>query len=335
MVQRPLALIVLFAFVFDCVNTVHIENAAIESIKNCTSSDLERINKKHKSKSDQNFANPMHYLFINCNIPILSNEFFIHVPNVHSIEFRDANISEIEPFALSGLNELEVLTVIGNSNLNRLKTYATHNLINLRELNLNNNGIQILDTYALRHYSKLQQLDLDKNNLTEIPVGFFDFSLSIKILNLAGNLLTRIDSFTFKPLLQIIDLNLSHNRISYIDPYSFSTTARLEILRLNGNQISTLDSMIFYNLAHLVYLNLSENALCNEIFEPNIFQQNFNLLNLDISRNAITTLPMHIFSELRALEVIFFSLCFVLNFTHRNLQYCCRSVCVQFYVNDV
>lgn len=306
MVQRTLALLIVsFAFFLNCLNAVHIGNAAIESIENCTLSDLERIDKQHKSHSKQNFANPVHYIFINCKISILPNAFFIHVPNVHSIEFRDGNISELEPFALSGLNDLEVLTIVGNANFNQLKTYATHNLINLRELNLNNNGIQTLDTYALRHYSKLQQLDLDKNNLTEIPIGFFDFSLSIKIVNLAGNLLTRIDSFTFKPLLQLIDLNLSQNRISYIDPYSFSTMARLEILRLNGNQISTLDSMVFYNLAHLEYLNLSENTLNNETIENNIFQQNVNLLNLDISHNAITTLPMNIISELRPLEVRF------------------------------
>lgn len=313
MVQRTLAFIVLFAFIFDSVNAVHIGNAAIESIENCTLSDLGRINKQHKSKSNQVIVNPVHYLFTNCKIPILPNEFFMHVSNVRSMEFRDANISEIEPFALSGLNDLEVLTIVGNANLKELKTYSTHNLINLRELNLNNNGIQFLDTYALRRYTKLQLLDLDKNNLTEIPVGFFDFS-PLRFVNLAGNVLTRIDSFTFKPLLQLIDLNLSHNRISYIDPYSFSTTARLEILRLNGNQISTLGSMIFYNLAHLEYLNLSENALSNETFAQNIFQQNFNLLNLDISHNAITTFPMNIFSELGALEVRFCFLCLVLHF---------------------
>lgn len=307
MVQRTLALIALFAFVFDCVN------AASIGIENCTLSDLERIDKQHKSKLNELFANPVHYLFTNCKIPILPNEFFMHVSSVRSIEFRNANISDIEPFALSGLNDLEVLTIIGNANLKQLKAYSRHNLINLRELNLNNNGIQILDTYALIRYSKLQQLDLDKNNLTEIPVGVFDFT-PLLFLNLAGNALTRIDSFTFKPLLQLIDLNLSHNRISYIDPYSFSTTARLEILRLNGNQITTLGPMIFYNLAYLEYLNLSENALRNEILGQNIFQQNFNLLNLDISHNAITTLPMNIFSELRALEVRFCFHCFVLHF---------------------
>lgn len=262
MVQRTLVSIVLFAYVFDCANAVHIGNAAIElSIENCTLSDLKGIDKWHESTLNQNIPHPVRYLFTNCKISILPNDFFIHVPSVRSIEFRDANISKLEPFALSEMNDLEVLKIVGNA------------------------------------------------NLTEIPVGFFDFPINITILNLAWNLLTRIDSFTFKPLLQLIDLNLSYNRISYIDPYSFSTTARLEILRLNGNQISTLSSMVYHNLAHLEYLNLSENALSNEAFEnKNIFQQNVNLLNLDISHNAITTFPMNIFSELRALKVRFSSL---------------------------
>lgn len=296
MVQRTVIVIVLIAIVLN--NAHSFEKKVIE---NCTIIDLKAIDKHYELIQDS--FETVNYAFFNCDIPILSNEFFLHVPNVRSIEFHNANISELEPFALSGLNQLEVLTIAGNPHLIRLKTYATTNLIHLHELNLYNNGIEILDTYALRRYTKLTQLDLDTNQIAEIPVGFFDFSLSIEILDLAGNALKRIDSFTFKSLLRLIDLNLAHNQITYIDPYAFTTTARLEILRLNGNRISTLGSMVFHNLGRLEFLNLSENALAEDGFEEDIFQENANLLHLDISHNSFSVIGMNALKGLDGLQV--------------------------------
>lgn len=269
-------------------------------VTNCTVDDLRNINNQYKL---ENGSSSLGFVFSQCNLPRVPDAFFVSVRRAESIEFVNSNISAIAPYALSGLHKLEQLTVVSNQNLTKFDQWTPHNLDKLQSLDLHANGIQDLDTFALRRYPKLTQLNLRQNIIGEIPIGFFDFSLNIETLILADNVLQRIESYTFKALLRLTDLNLAFNQIASIDSYSFTTTTRLRTLRLNGNRLGTVNAMVFYNLARLEYLNLSENALNNNGLEEDAFQQNSQLLQLDVSHNAITTVQMNALNGLKSLQV--------------------------------
>lgn len=305
--QKPLIVFVILTFNFHWINSASIEP---NIYTNCTLDDLRNINDRYKSV---NTPLALSFVFSDCNITALPDAFFVNVVNSQSIEFVRSNIFTISQFAFSSLAKLESLTIVGNPNLTTLDTWTSNNLDKLHQLNLYHNGIRDLNTFALRRYPKLTALNLQDNFIAEIPVGFFDFSLNIEILNLAKNSLARIDSYTFKTLLRLIDLNLAYNQISYIDSYAFTTTTRLKTLRLNGNLLSTINSMVFYNLARLEYLNLSENALNGNAIEEDAFQQNIQLLHLDVSHNSMITIQAYALSGLKGLQVRVLNLILVLN----------------------
>lgn len=302
--QRPelFILLILLAHSYRAEVTNGVES---KELSNCTIDDLRNIN-GDQQKSNKSIGPPKSFKFSNCDLPTLPNAFFVDVPNIQSLEFHHSNISSIGDFALSGMHELKKLSITNNSHLLQFESWSAHNLENLIELNLCDNGIQKLNSFALRRYSKLSSLNLAKNFITIIPVGFFDFTLSIETLDLSENQLQRMESYTFKALLRLKHLNLENNKISNIDPYAFTTTAHLETLRLNGNQIGTLDasdSTIFYNLAHLQYLNLSGNALAEYDIDDDTFHQNAALKVLDISHNSLIGLRANSLNGLKSLEV--------------------------------
>lgn len=298
--QAPVIVFVILAFNFEWINSASIEP---NIHTNCTLDDLRNINDQYKSVAPPLTLN---FVFSDCNVTSLPDAIFENVANTKTIEFWRSNISTISPSAFSTLGKLESLTVVGNPNLTLLKSWTANSLDKLMQLNLYHNGIRDLDTFALRRYPKLISLNLHDNFINEISVGFFDFSLNIETLNLAENSLKRIESFTFKALLRLAELNLAYNQINFIDSYAFTTTTRLKTLRLNGNQLTTINSMVFYNLARLEYLNLSENALIDYALEEDAFQQNTQLLHLDVSHNSMIAIRTYALSGLKNLQVRIF-----------------------------
>lgn len=298
MVQRTAIFLLVFIFVIDFGVS---SNVTVKTLVGCTIADLRRINDEYKSRDAADWS--ISFQFLNCNLTTLPNGFFDHVPNIHSIEIDNSNVSSVANFALRGMQQLRKLSITNNSNLKRCQPWAANNLDKLTHLHLISNGLSELDTFALRFYPKLTTLFLANNLIEDIPVGFFDFTLEIETLDLSGNRLHRTEAFTFKALLRLAHLNLENNKIDYIDPYTFTTTAHLQVLKLNGNQIVSLSSMVFYNLAWLEHLNLSGNALGEYGFEDNTFHQSSALKVLDISRNSLIGLHGDALNGLKSLKV--------------------------------
>lgn len=271
----------------------------VKIITNCTLDDLRNITNQHK------LANPLgvRFLFADCDLPVLPDALFANVPSSQSINITHSNISTISPYVFSELKQLQSLIIVDNPNLTLFQSWAPHNLDQLIDLDVHNNGIREIDTLSLRRYPKLSHFNLSENFVSQIPVGFFDFSLNIETLDLSINALQRIESHNFKALLRLVDLNLAHNQINYIDSYAFTTTTRLKTLDLNGNQIATINSMVFYNLARLEYLNVRDNALNEDSIEDQAFEQNAELIHLDISNNSFSTFSKSALSGLKSLQV--------------------------------
>lgn len=276
-------------------------NETTLSTTNCTLDSLRNAQKDVEPPAES--SSIVRFEFLDCDLPVLPDAVLTDLPATQSINFTHSNLSTISPYAFSGLRQLETLTIVGNPNLTLFQSWTPHNLDQLVKLDVHTNGIFELDTRALHRLPKLMHLNLNNNLIQEIPIGFFNFSLNIETLDLSSNLLSRIESHTFRALLRLIDLNLGHNKINYMDPYSFTTITRLQRLNLEGNQISTINSVIFHNLAHLEFLNLHANTLDEDSIEKAAFQQNSQLLHLDVSNNWLSTIHFNALDGLISLQV--------------------------------
>lgn len=296
MCHRPL-FIVFILFSSNYLHYIDSESNLPNVITNCTIDDLRNIN-------DNIFvSHPVDYKFLHCNLVAIPDEIFTNVSTLQTLEFCSSKIISIRSNAFSNLKKLEVLRIVDNPNLTLLNVWSAHDLDRLVELDLHENGINILDDTALHRYPNLKYLNLQRNAINAIPIVFLGSSFNLETLNLAENFLQRIDADTFKALLQLIDLNLAYNRIDRIDSYAFTTTTRLKVLRLNGNQIKTVHSTVFFNLGQLEFLNLSENALNAYAVEEDAFEQNTQLLHLDMSHNSMFTIVPNALRGLNSLEV--------------------------------
>lgn len=298
--------IVLTYLVLNYIVNAHGATNQVKFNTSCTLDDLRNITDAFKSieiSDSPDPPSPVDFSFLDCDLSILPDVIFADVPSTQSINFTHTNISTISSYAFSGLRKLQALTIVANPNLTIFQSWTPHNLEQLTDLSLYNNGLLELDTLALRRYPKLSHLNLGENFIQEIPEAFFDFCLNIEILDLSANLLERIKSHTFKALLRMVELNLAHNQINHIDSYAFTTTTRLKRLHLNGNRIATIDSLIFHNLERLEFLNLHANALNEDSFEENAFQQSSNLLYLDVSNNSLSTVHTNALDGLKSLQV--------------------------------
>lgn len=298
--QRP---VIAFILLFGHLLGISVAASDVNFIQNCTVDDLRNINDEYKSMPVGKSPLTLNFVFSDCNLDTITEGVFVNIPSIQSLRFMKSNISAINTDAFSSLKNLMVLSIIGNPNLINLQSWTAISLDKLNELHLQHNGIHDLNTFALRRYPKLIRLNLKDNAIDDIPNGFFDFSLNIEHLNLASNSLQRIESFTLKALLRLVDLNLEYNEIEYIDSYAFTTTMRLKQLRLNGNQLTSINSMVFYNLNRLEYLNISENKLSDYALEEDAFEQNVNLIHLDVSYNSMIGIHAYALSGLRGLQV--------------------------------
>lgn len=298
---------VFLLIVFSSINGVVLEDTTtdieVKSVSNCTVDDLHKINENFESILSQNIDSEptKEYFFSDCDINIVPDAIFTDVLKLRAIHFQRTNISLLKPSALDGLFDLEELIIAENSNLTKLQSWTTQNLVKLNKIMLPNNGLEKLEMFALKRYPQLIALNLSNNRISRIPIGFFDFSLNLEVLDLTRNLIDRLESIVFKALFRLTHLNLAFNQIKYIDAYTLTTTAHLRSLQLNGNSISSLHTMVFFNLAQLEYLNLSENAIKD--IDDYTFQQNIHLTHLDISFNLLDTIQSNALKGLELLQV--------------------------------
>lgn len=106
------------------------------------------------------------------------------------------------------------------------------NLINLKELTLDNNNLNSNVVVDLSKMTSLESIDLDKCGLTRIP---FKGSLpSLKKLVLSNNMLKEInhDVFACVVVLNLIHLDISSNPIEVVDTGALASMAKLERLVL-------------------------------------------------------------------------------------------------------
>ncbi|KAF4522691.1 hypothetical protein B566_EDAN012708 [Ephemera danica] len=172
---------------------------------------------------------------------------------------------------------------------------AFSNLLTLRTLKLDRNGLTKPPSAALGPLTSLQYLHLTGNNITELPKGAFGRLPIVFELQLAHNGMHNISVRAFEGLLQLLTLNVSHNNITFIPNGAFQSLVSLRTLDLSYNNIEKMDNKthgLIDDCLSLERVNLSHNNIgfVTRPMFPSSPYIPYKLREVDLSYNTIPVL---------------------------------------------
>uniref|UniRef100_A0A3Q2PGU8 Podocan n=1 Tax=Fundulus heteroclitus TaxID=8078 RepID=A0A3Q2PGU8_FUNHE len=202
---------------------------------------------------------------------------------------------------------------------------AFEDLRNLRELYLQNNLLTNdgMDNETFSQLSSLEYLDLSNNNLSVVPKGL---PRNIVLLHLEKNTIRSIpgDALTSVRNLEYLLLHNNKLRSRSIHPMAFQGLKKLHTLHLYNNLLERVPRglprraktlMLLHNLISeigrndlsllytLTELNLSYNKLTNPNIHRDAFRKLRILETLDLSGNALHSVPLGLPHSLQVLEI--------------------------------
>ncbi|KAM4574277.1 podocan isoform 1-T2 [Fundulus diaphanus] len=202
---------------------------------------------------------------------------------------------------------------------------AFEDLRNLRELYLQNNLLTNdgMDDETFSQLSSLEYLDLSNNNLSVVPKGL---PRNIVLLHLEKNTIRSIpgDALTSVRNLEYLLLHNNKLRSRSIHPMAFQGLKKLHTLHLYNNLLERVPRglprraktlMLLHNfiseigrndlslLYTLTELNLSYNKLTNPNVHRDAFRKLRILETLDLSGNALHSVPLGLPHSLQVLEI--------------------------------
>ncbi|XP_054474285.1 toll-like receptor 5 [Anoplopoma fimbria] len=258
---------------------------------------------------------------------------FSPLKEVAIIDLSQNKVNQIHRHAFEGLQgHLRKLNLSHNL-LGEIHSYTFASLANLRVLDLSYNHIGALGHGSFSGLPQLKSLILTGNSLRDL--GFPSSLPSLDYLLLNDNRLTQLSVSSLSRFAgNIIHLDIQDNRLTNIgDVYMFLTKLkRLQNLFYGGNTIrwctlrvsavglnnvkaldlhsSSLQTMwsqgrclnLFDNLGHVIGLNLSFNAV--QSLPQGLFKGLTSVVEMDLSSNSLTYLPSDIFPKsLKALHL--------------------------------
>ncbi|XP_058863222.1 podocan-like protein 1 isoform X1 [Acipenser ruthenus] len=208
-----------------------------------------------------------------------------------------------------------------NNRISWIPSGAFSQQLHLRELYLQNNQLsdQGLQNDTFSKLRSLEYLDLSMNNLTRVPEGL---PPGITILHLGKNRISSLSAEGVSRVRSLEYLLLQNNELtaSSIHPQAFDKLRRLHTLHIYNNllervppslprrlrslmmlhnRISQLGLHDLVRTYYLSELNLSYNRLQSERVHRLAFRKLRRLQSLDLSGNALTTVPLGLPSGLR------------------------------------
>ncbi|XP_022620934.1 toll-like receptor 5 [Seriola dumerili] len=291
------------------------------------------------------------------NFPDPDNSTFCGLNNssVHILDLSKNRIFSLRQGVFRPLKEVVSIDVSQNR-VNQIHRNAFEGLQgHLKMLNLSHNLLGEIYSYTFASLTNLQVLDLSYNHIGVLGFGSFSGLPNLKALYLTGNALRELGFPASLPRLNylllndnkltsssvgaitqfasnVMHLNVNDNRFfNFADLYTFLTRLkRLQHLFYGGNTIrwctlsrqvigmnnlqvldlhsSSLQSIwsqgkclnLFDNLGHVVSLNLSFNAL--QTLPQGIFKGLTSVVQMDLSSNALTYLQPDVLPK--SLEVL-------------------------------
>nr|CAB3267599.1 vasorin-like [Phallusia mammillata] len=184
---------------------------------------------------------------------------------------------------LNKLNKLEEL-MLGHNKISTVSSSMFSGMTKLVRLYLNDNAIQSVEQNAIRNMSSLLELILSNNNMQTFPK--ITNSPKLQRLCLDGNKLTRLQFNSFEDL-NLEELTLAGNKLTQLPKTAFRATSNLRILDISKNSFRNVPEII-RNMTSLSKLNLSVNAIAS--LPANLIHGMRRLKELDIHDMRLTTL---------------------------------------------
>ncbi|XP_077366581.1 toll-like receptor 5b [Festucalex cinctus] len=235
----------------------------------------------------------------------LQRAVFRPLSNTIIIDVSQNKINQINGQAFSGQGNLRLLNLSFNI-LGEVYSHTFKNLTELRVLDLSFNNIGVLDYRAFEGLSKLRALYMTGNSLRNL---YSPASLpNLEYLLLSDNRLA--DLYNIDQLsINAIHVDVTNNRLTNLEDVYFILThfKHLQNLFFGGNFIKwcVLGQNISIPLNHsLKVLDLHDSSL-QLIWAKgtclDVFNHLNNLIGLNLSFNALTSLPKGIFDGLSAI----------------------------------
>lgn len=240
--------------------------------------------------------------------------------------FRD--VSQLEYLNLAN-NRIENLTIPNifwfkmpqlkrlDMSGNRIRSIVHNAITDLRKLesiDLSRNLIKYLEAEDFMGLGILSQLNLSKNHVEVIPDRFFHGLYAIKTLDLSDNFIVELSNMSISDGDELETLHLERNKLRKIPSAMSSYLTRLQFLYLDGNPLETIEPKAFPSslqsisiqkcdslkeianvfgteASQLKTVTIRENSMLNTIHESTFGGPDTPVKDLDLSYNALTTLP--------------------------------------------
>ncbi|XP_034050408.1 follicle-stimulating hormone receptor [Thalassophryne amazonica] len=265
--------------------------------------------------------------------------------DIRYLKVRETQIRVIPRAALASLQHLEKLFILKNGELESIYAYAFINLARLTKIHISENGaLETIGAFAFSNLSELTEIIITRSpQLRYIhPDAFKDIiKLQYLVISNTGLLcfpdVTQIRSAADRFLFQLNENSL----IEQVPANAFRglCSQTISIIRLTRNGIKEVASDAF-NGTKMYNLFLNGNQHLTHI-SPKAFVGSSELVVLDISHTAVSSLPhsilgglhkliaefafhlkelppLHLFTKLRQAKLTYPSHCCAFNNMHRN-----------------
>ena len=178
--------------------------------------------------------------------------------------------------------EAEAITMLKCSDPNITSLEGIQQLVNLKLLDMGDQGTKISDLMPLRNLKELQRLEIPNSEIENIE--YLTRLPKLNSLNLSGNHITDLTYFPYiYPLYQLVLSYQGPNYIRDITPLRYMPSS-LQNLSLQGNKISDISALA--HLRALKYLSIRDNRITSIAALDNMTM----LSGIDMSINAVTDL---------------------------------------------
>lgn len=213
------------------------------------------------------------------------------------LSHNDINITNS---GMKTLHQFPLLSALDLSNNHITHISGLNFPFHLKELNLNNNGIQKLEGSPFRGLENLLDLRINKNKLKSISASAFTHLKALLNLDLNRNQLTKLESLTFQNLTQLTTLRLRRNNIALLEDGVFWNLNNITTLLLDHNNVANISKSWLYGLDSLHLLNLSHNHI--KEMDHECWSFNSKLVELDLSHNQIKMIGKNSLNHLSKLQ---------------------------------
>lgn len=164
---------------------------------------------------------------------------------------------------------------------------------NLTVLDASENKLSAISSSVFAGLAQLQILNLGHNQISSVDPDSFRNSHQLTRLHLSFNRLSTLPMDVFKPLSNLEELHLDHNNLEAIGD-ALNGLPKLHLpnlttLSLADNRIAVVGPQDLLGLPKLAKLNLNYNHLTQ--LEPDVFDKNPNLNEVELEGNLLTAIP--------------------------------------------